>query len=98
MERTTVKELVSGTAMKAHTTQKQARKVIYALIDEMRVQLQHDKYVSLFEFGTLKPVTRKARKGHHPVTGETIMIPAKRTVTFKPSKILDLYMSVKPKD
>lgn len=36
-------------------------------------------------FGTLNVKERKARKGRNPQTGETIMIEASKTVSFKPA-------------
>ena len=36
--------------------------------------------------GTLKPVTRAARKGRNPQTGDEITIPAKNTVKLSVSK------------
>ena len=42
--------------------------------------------VQLIGFGTFKPVTRKARTGRNPQTGEPIKIAASKSVGFKPSK------------
>ena len=36
--------------------------------------------------GTLKTVQRKERKGRNPKTKEEIVIPAKKTIVFKPAK------------
>ena len=38
--------------------------------------------------GTLKRVTRAARKGKNPKTGEDVQVPEKVSVTFRPSKSL----------
>lgn len=47
-----------------------------------------DDEVVLPGIGKLKPKTRAARAGRNPATGETVQIPAKVTVGFKPAKFL----------
>ena len=42
-------------------------------------------------FGTFKVNDRKARKGISPKTQEEMIIPASKTVTFKPSNRLRCY-------
>lgn len=54
--------------------------VISALAKKEEVQLQG--------LGTFKLHTRKARQGRNPRTGETIDIPERTIVRFKPSKSL----------
>jgi DNA-binding protein HU-beta len=43
----------------------------------------------LVRLGTFRLVTRPARQGRNPKSGETINIPEKRVVRFKPSKSLN---------
>ncbi len=42
----------------------------------------------LFGLGKIKPVTRAARKGRNPRTGEPIDIPEQQGAKFQPSKAL----------
>ena len=44
--------------------------------------------ITLVGFGTFKVVQRKAKTGRNPQNGETIKIPPKKVVLFKPSKTL----------
>jgi nucleoid DNA-binding protein len=44
--------------------------------------------VRVFDFGTFKLNVRKARNGRNPATGESIVIPEKRSVVFKPAPSL----------
>ena len=37
-------------------------------------------------FGTFAPKTKAARTGRNPRTGETVAIPARTALTFKPAK------------
>lgn len=45
-----------------------------------------DGSFSILGFGTFKIVSRKARKGAHPQTRERIMIPANKTIAFRPCR------------
>ena len=44
--------------------------------------------LSITGFGSFKVVNRKARKGRNPRTGKEMMIPASKTVKFRPGKSL----------
>jgi len=44
--------------------------------------------VAIVDFGAFKVKEAGARTGRNPHTGETIQIPAKKKVTFKPGKAL----------
>lgn len=39
-------------------------------------------------FGTFKTTLRQSRKARNPRTGEVVMVPARETMTFKPSVLL----------
>lgn len=56
--------------------------------DEIGNALGKGEQVRLGHIGMLKPSRRAAGKGRNVQTGEVIVIPAKRTVTFKPFKKL----------
>lgn len=79
-------KMVSNTAVTAGVSQEQARKVVKAFIAELKLALCKGDAVALREFGTFRTVHRAPKKGHNPVTGESITIPAQDTVTFKVSK------------
>lgn len=86
MKRIGVEDLVEKTAVTAVVSKEQARKVIKAYLEEIKLALCKGDAVVLREFGTFKPVRRQEKKGHNPATGEVITIPAKDTVTFRLSK------------
>jgi nucleoid DNA-binding protein len=44
--------------------------------------------VHIVGFGTLEIVTRRPRRGRNPATGETIELPAKRALVFRPSRAM----------
>jgi len=50
--------------------------------------LARGEKVALVGFGTFQVVTRKARTGRNPQTGEALQIPAKKVPKFTPGKDL----------
>jgi nucleoid DNA-binding protein len=59
--------------------------LIFAIIKQ---QLLGGNRVHIVGFGTLEGVKRRARRGRNPSTGETIELPAKRTLVFRPSRAI----------
>jgi len=84
----TKNEIAQAVAEKLGLTKNQAHNIIDTVLRTMADGLRSGETVNLRHFGTLKPVTRKARKGRNPKTGEQIMIPERQAVTFKASKSL----------
>lgn len=82
MKRIGLDKMVENTAVTAVVSKEQARKVIKAYLEEIKLALCKGDTVVLREFGTFKPVRRQEKKGHNPATGEAINIPEHDTVTF----------------
>ena len=64
----------------------QAERTLAAVIDGIKVGVKKTKSVQLIGFGTFKVVSRKARVGVNPKTGEKIKIKASKTVKFAAGK------------
>ena len=78
------KELIESVSKERNLTKKDAE----ILVDTVtRSVIEGDK-VLISGFGTFKVNDRKARKGISPKTQEEMIIPASKTVTFKPSNRL----------
>lgn len=77
-------ELVKAMAAEAEMTQADCRKVLDAFTALVIKALQEGDKVSLVGFGTFVVTERAAHVGVHPVTKEKIVIPAKKTLKFKP--------------
>lgn len=86
MKRIGFEDLVEKTAVTAVVSKEQARKVIKAYLEEIKLALCKGEGVALREFGTFNPSHRKAVKTHNPITGGWITVPEYDTVTFKVSK------------
>ncbi|MEG0144222.1 MAG: HU family DNA-binding protein [Akkermansia sp.] len=71
----------------AEATKKQAEEALAAVVEAIKIGVKDDK-VQIMGFGTFATKTRAARTGRNPKTGDTINIPASKTVAFKASSAL----------
>ena len=78
------KELIDIVSQKKDLTKKDAEALFDTMIESI---LEGDK-VLISGFGTFKVNSRKERKGVSPKTKEMMIIPASKTVSFKPSNRL----------
>jgi nucleoid DNA-binding protein len=69
-------------------TKKEAQQAVEATLEAIKWSLKKKESVTIAGFGTFKVKERKARTGRNPKTGETIQIPAKKTIGFRASKEL----------
>ncbi|HOV88136.1 MAG TPA: HU family DNA-binding protein [Syntrophobacteraceae bacterium] len=80
-------EIARTVAEREKITIQDAYSIIGTTIDVIAESLEKDN-VQLTGLGTFKKVTLPAREGRNPKTGETIQIPERAVVRFKPSKRL----------
>ena len=81
-------DLIAAAAEKSGIAKKDAERVINALLDTVTTCLVNGEKVQLSGFGIFETKEREARVGRNPRTKEQVQIPATRTPTFKPSKLL----------
>jgi nucleoid DNA-binding protein len=60
--------------------------IVQMLFDEITEILVEEGVIELRNFGVFKVKKRKPRTGRNPRTGESVMVPASRTVKFKPGR------------
>ena len=82
------KELVETVSKERNLTKKDAEILVDTVFDTMIESILEGDKVLISGFGTFKVNDRKARKGISPKTQEEMVIPASKTVTFKPSNRL----------
>ncbi len=80
-----ISELAKNVAKKTGVSQKQAREVIKAFVEEVVTQVNNGERVNLVGFGIFERRVQKARKARNPRTKAVIHIPEKKKFTFKPS-------------
>ena len=70
---------------------REAKDMVEAFFEEIRIQLEQNESVKLSGFGNFQLRDKPSRPGRNPKTGEEIPICARRVVTFHPSaKLKDL--------
>ncbi|AXS83908.1 MULTISPECIES: HU family DNA-binding protein [Marinobacter] len=81
-------ELAAAIADRTGLTREKASEVITAFTDQVSAAASRGEDTTLTGFGTFNIRSREAREGRNPKTGETIRIPASKTVGFKAGKAL----------
>lgn len=71
---------------KTGISHKQAVDAVELFLESTKESLKEGDKVSLVGFGTFYSKVKPARNGRNPRTGESIPIPEKRVVAFKPGK------------
>ncbi|MEG0592574.1 MAG: HU family DNA-binding protein [Coprobacillus sp.] len=82
------KELIDVVSLKKDLTKKEAEALVDTVFDTMIESILEGDKVLISGFGTFKVNSRKERKGVSPKTKEAMVIPASKTVSFKPSNRL----------
>jgi integration host factor subunit beta len=80
----TKKELANEIAEETKLTQIVVKDIIERLFDGIIDTLVKERRIELRDFGVFEVKQRKPRKARNPRTGEKVMVPAKKVVTFKP--------------
>ena len=89
-------ELIEAVATRSKTTKAQTTAMLNELLEVIQQTIASGNDVQLVGFGTFSVTERAGREGRNPATGETMTIPAKKVVRFKPGKTLsDAAASVK---
>ena len=80
------KELIVDVASKLEMPKAQAEKTVNTVLESIKEGVKKDGSVGIVNFGTFVAKTRQPRTARNPRTGETVQIPARRTVTFRAGK------------
>jgi len=84
----TKNEMAQQVQNKTGLTKKESMAVLGGLFEIIKVELSQGKSIRISGFGKWTVMSKKARKGRNPQTGEEITIDARRVVSFKPSAVL----------
>ena len=85
METITKKDLVEVVKDELATTHEEAKNAVEVILTEIKNALKDGKSVTIHGFGTFVVKDRAERTGFNPITKERIIIPACKSVQFKPS-------------
>jgi len=84
----TKKDIVVKIADDTSIKQVDVKKVVQRTFDDIIESLARGDTVELRNFGIFKVKSRKGRMGRNPRTGDSVSIPEKKVVTFKPGLIM----------
>ena len=85
----TKKDLTRTISEEVDLTQHQVKHIVQETFNSIVSTLAEEGRVELRNFGVFEVQWRKARKGRNPRTGETVMVPERCTVTFKPGQVME---------
>ena len=81
-------DIVERVAERCGFTKKDAIDMVDSVFSILKKTLEDGEDIKISGFGKFEVKTKRARKGRNPQTGESIVIEARRILTFKPSTIL----------
>lgn len=81
-------DLVASIASSAQISKSAAERGLNGLLASLAAAIVSGQRVTLTGFGSFTIVHRAPRTGRNPKTGETVKIPSRRVVKFKPGKDL----------
>ena len=84
----TKNEIAEQVQDKTGLTRIESMAVVDCLFEIIKDDLKNGNDVRISGFGKWTVKSKKARKGRNPQTGESIMIDARKVVTFKSSAVL----------
>ncbi len=79
-------DLIAAVAQRSELSKKDAEKAMNAFISTVTETLKGGEKVQIVGFGVFESKHREARKGHNPMTGAEIDIPASNAPVFKAGK------------
>ena len=85
----TKKDLARVIAEDMHLPQLQVQEIIQRVFDGITETLVREGRLELRNFGIFQVKQRKSRKAHNPRTLETVKVPARLVVTFKPGREME---------
>ena len=84
----TKNDMVSEIAKRMTMPQTDVKRIVQMVLDGITEVLVTEGRLELRNFGVYEMKTRKPRKARNPKTGEQVMVPARKAVTFKAGKFM----------
>ena len=81
-------DVVESIYEKLDMPKKDCVRIVENVFDIIKSEFVKGNHVNVSGFGKWTVSTKKKRRGRNPHTGESLMIEARRVVTFKPSLVL----------
>ena len=84
----TKNDMVVCIAKATNCRQADIKRAVQMTLDGIIDVLATEGRIELRNFGVFTVKKRKARKARNPRTGEEVMVPEKRVVTFRPGRLM----------
>ena len=81
-------DLIQSIASSAQISRTAAERGLNGLLTTMSAAMKEGQRITLIGFGSFSVVERAPRTGRNPKTGESVPIPPRRAVKFRPGKEL----------
>lgn len=84
----TRQELINKIAGKTGMTKKDSKEFLEGTLEAILEGVVEDGYIHLSGFGNFELTETSEREGRNPQNGEAIVIPSRKRITFKCSKVV----------
>ena len=74
----------------------ESAKLLECVLELLKTTLKAGEPITISGFGKFTVLSKGARQGRNPRTGDAVMISARRVVTFHPSLVLNTQMNFVP--
>jgi len=81
-------DIIDSIYEKLGIPKKECVSIVESIFEIIKEDLDQGNDVMISGFGKWSVKVKKKRKGRNPQTGESLMIDARKVVTFKPSQVL----------
>ena len=81
-------DIVEKIAKKCGITKRESIDMVETVFSVLKTTLENGEDIKISGFGKFEVKNKHDRKGRNPQTGESIIIDARRILSFKPSTIL----------
>ncbi|MDA8429816.1 MAG: integration host factor subunit alpha [Geobacteraceae bacterium] len=81
-------DIVEKVAEKCGISKKDSIDMVESVFSVLKTTLENGEDIKISGFGKFEVKNKHERKGRNPQTGESIIIDARRILSFKPSTIL----------
>jgi len=81
-------DLINKIAQEMNVSKQEAEAGVNLFFQTIKEAIRRGEEIELRGFGSFRFRERNARAGRNPRTGEPVMVPSKKVLYFKPSKLL----------
>ncbi len=91
-------ELIELIGVKGNFTKSESTRYLNLLFDTISEMIKDGKKIQIRDFGTFNLMDQKSYTARNPKTGEAVNVPERKTIKFKPSKKLKMFLNIEDID